>query len=95
MLAYHKQCIICGTFFRPNKHNQLTCASKECLSELYRRHNKKRYHDKRNKKKGDKMPLLTKEAVAAYNLGISYGQYKARQWFRNKGGGEKKCLETT
>lgn len=97
MLAYYKECKICGQLFRPLRHCQVTCASKECKlahAREYKKNNKEQYANYKKQEKRKKrqinnpkiMLLLTQEAVAANNLGISYGEYKARQWLRNHGG---------
>lgn len=77
-LLYNKQCIICGRFFQPNKHNQITCGDISCKREQNKR------YKKGTLKQSKKMALLVEESTAAFNLGMTYGQYKAKQWCRNK-----------
>lgn len=82
-MLYHKQCVVCGRFYKPNKHNQVTCGDKNCQKERTRQLQLQKTLAAENKEK-KKMALLTKEAIEARNLSMSYGQYKAAQWCRNK-----------
>lgn len=81
-LPYYKSCDICGAFFHPTNNRQILCGDKECKRQHQKEY--KRYN-KQGKKTQHKVMLgLTKDAIAANNLGLTYGQYKAKQWIRNK-----------
>lgn len=83
MLLYNKECVICGRFYKPIRHSQITCGDKECQREYANLHFKRKYISK--KKKNNQLMLgLTKDAIAARNNGLTYGQYKGREWCRNK-----------
>jgi hypothetical protein len=78
-----KKCVICGKEFTTN-HNQITC-SVECSKERKRELNRT-YHRTYVKPK-EVLPKanLDEEIAKANKLGISYGEYKARQFlFREK-----------
>lgn len=82
-LLYYKQCIICGKFYQPNKHNQVTCGDRKCQNKRTRQTELRKKLEKKNRDL-NKMALLTKEAIMANNLNMTYGQFKAAQWCRNK-----------
>lgn len=84
MLLYSKSCVVCGEFFIPKVHNQLACC-KECQKEHEKFYNMLQKIQKEEfKKTHRKMVGLTNDAIAAEQLGMSYGQYKAQQWCHNK-----------
>ena len=78
-LLYNKQCVICGTYFKPRNRVQITCGSKICQNEYTKRVRSPKKHGLKDPMKG-----LTMDAIAANNLGMTYGQYKGAQWCRNK-----------
>lgn len=88
-MAVIKKCVVCGKLYQA-RANSKTC-SPECKKINNRivnnkAHMKNYYDYKRiNELKGCKSELLDIEIEKARQMGITYGQYKARQFlFRQK-----------
>lgn len=75
-----RKCPACGELFIPNSPNHKYCGSKECD----RIKNNEYKRNVRNRKKIPKMDNLTKDAIRARNLGMTYGQFKCKQWWAGK-----------
>lgn len=82
MILENKECIICGRLFKPIRKVQYTCGDTNCQKEYANLHFRRKYI--RKKKNNQLMIGLTKDAIAARNNGLTYGQYKGREWCRNK-----------
>ena len=83
-LLYSKQCIICGRFYTPSNHNQILCGDRSCKLEYARRSDAAKRALRKARGAEKKMLGLTQDSVKAEKLGISYGEFKGRQWCMNK-----------
>lgn len=76
-----KICAECGAEFETNNRNKLTCSS-TCAAK--RSANNKKYYQRRAKTEGKKKEKLAEIAKQAKQVGLSYGQYVAQQYIKER-----------
>ena len=80
-------CEYCGEWYQPYNKNQKICGKKPCRIARQTDYHRSEYERNRRKKKKIRQNVLTKantlveDAWAAKQLGVSYGNYKAMQYF--------------